>query len=148
MSNKHLQILVFLVFIFSLSGLMARTEGTEMTPLIFSSEIGKITLLSDNGSVQFACDESQVCLINESGEFLGKLGENGRIQFEKAKNISIQLFNEDESKVGFITRTGRIIINTECGKADLIGAEDCKLCTFEGSLFTVHPEGEALFGER
>jgi hypothetical protein len=144
MVNKLIPILGLFIF----TGLMAQTVSSEMTPLIFSGEQGRINLLSETGAVQFACDDSQVCLIDESGEFLGKLGDNGRIQFEKSKSISIQLFDEEEKKVGFITRTGRIIINKECGKVDLIGAEDCKLCTFDGNFFTVHPEGEALFGER
>jgi hypothetical protein len=148
MIKRNIPVWGLFVLCFSLTGLTAQPTGSEMTPLIFSGESGQINLLSDSGPIQFACDESQVCLIDESGEFLGRLCDNGRVQFEKAKNVSIQLYDEEAHKVGFITRTGRIVINEECGKVDLIGVEECKICTFEGSSFLVHPEGEALFVER
>jgi hypothetical protein len=146
MRYKCIPFLGLFVFMISLGWLTAQTGDAEMTPLIFSGEQGNISLLSDSGTLQFACDDSQVCLIDESGDYLGKLGVNGRIQFEKGKNVSVHLIDSEENKVGFITRTGRIIINRECGKLNLIGAEDCKLCTFDGNSFIVHPEGEALFG--
>jgi len=148
MKKHHIPIWGLCVLFFSLFGMTALTMGPEITPLVFAGENGQINLLSESGALQFACDDSQVCLIDEAGEHLGKLCTNGRIQFEKAKSVSIQLLDEEDNKVGFVTRTGRIVLNKKCGKVDLIGAEDCKLCTFEGSFFVVHPEGEAFFEER
>ena len=133
---------------FSFVGMAIQTTDSSISTLTLSGETGRINLLSESGPIHFACDSSQVCLIDEAGEFLGRLCNNGRIQFEKAKNISIQLFDAEDQKVGFITRTGRIVVSEEYGKVDLLGAEDCKLCTFEGNFFVVHPEGEVLFEER
>lgn len=139
MATRSIRLCVAVVFLAAVLGAAAE-DAPEPIMLNLIGENGPITLTGDNGSIDLIGEAGKIKLREKDGQVIGALTNSGRIRFDKKQRPEsfIQICDEDESKVGYITRSGLIVFNDECGVVHAVCPDGKKICTFKDQVFTIN----------